>query len=98
MRTRCRAAITSASRALASRPCPLPAPRVEIDCAVRDREAEGRADSAFDQADLPAVGTHQLGHDGKPEPDAAGAGRALERFEQMRAGLLGESRPGVGDL
>src|SRR5262249_3812973 len=68
-----------------SRPCALAAAGVEIDRAVRDREAEGRADGAFDQADLAAVGAHQLGHDGKPEPDAAGAGRALEGFEQMRA-------------
>src|SRR5262245_65430307 len=75
-----------------SRPCPLPAPRIEIDRAVRDREAEGRADGAFDQADLAAVGAHQLGHNGKPEADAAGAGRALERFEQMRAGFFGKSR------
>src|SRR5260370_23051788 len=81
-----------------SRPCPLAAPRVEIDRAIRNRQAEGRADGAFDQADLAAVGAHQLGHDGEPEPDAAGAGRALEGFEQMRAGLLPESRAGVGDL
>src|SRR6516225_11925035 len=81
-----------------SRPRALAAPGVEIDRAIRDRQAEGRADGAFDQADLAAVGAHQLGHDGEPEPDAAGAGRALERFEQMRAGLLREPWPGVGDL
>src|SRR5262249_39245639 len=81
-----------------SRPRALAAAGVEIDRAVRDREAEGRADGAFDQADLAAVGAHQLGHDGKPEPDAAGAGRALEGFEQMRARLLREPGAAVGDL
>jgi hypothetical protein len=56
-----------------SRPRPLAAPGVELHRPVRDGEAEGRADSALDQADLAAMGAHQLGHDGEAEPDAAGA-------------------------
>src|SRR6058998_1763000 len=59
-----------------SRPRALAAVRVEIDRAVRDREAEGRADGAFDQANFAAVGAHQFGDDGEPEPYTAGAGRA----------------------
>src|SRR6266849_1064990 len=70
------------------RPRPLAAAAVELDRAVRDGEAEGRPDGAFDQANLAAMRAHQLGHDGKPEADAAGAGRALERLEQMRARAL----------
>src|SRR5919108_509094 len=86
------------TRRLPSGPCPLAAPRIEIHCAVGDREAEGRADGAFDQTDLAAVRAHQLGDDGEPEPDAAGASRALEGFEQMRAGFLGEPWTGIGNL
>ena len=56
-----------------SRPRPLATPGVELHRAVRDGEAEGRADGALDQADLAAVGPHQFGHDGEAEPDAAGA-------------------------
>src|SRR5258707_11527960 len=81
-----------------SRPRALIAVRVEIDRAVRDREAEGRPDGAFDEANLAAVRARQFGHDGKAEPDAAGAGRALERFEQMRARFLRKPGAGVGDL
>src|SRR5262249_14445259 len=80
-----------------SRACAL-APRVEIDRAVGNGDTEGRADGALDQADLAAVRTHQFGDDGKPEPDAAGTGRALEGFEQMFARLCREPRAGVGDL
>src|SRR5262245_47842324 len=72
-----------------SRPCALAAPGVEVDRPIRDGQAEGRPDGAVDQADFAAVGAHQLGHDGEPEPDAAGAGRALEGLEQMRARALG---------
>ena len=39
------------------------------------------------------MGAHQLGRDGEPEPGAAGAGRALERLEQMRARLVGQPGP-----
>ena len=53
--------------------------------AVGNSQAERRADGAFDQADLAAMGAHQFGGDGKAKPGAAGAGRALERLEQMRA-------------
>src|SRR5204862_1706994 len=91
-----RPAMTCGCRA--SRPRALAAPRVEIHRAVGDGQAEGRADGAFDQADLAAVRAHQLGDDREPEPDAAGAGRALERLEQMRAGFLRPSRTGIGDL
>src|SRR5262245_10345628 len=81
-----------------SRARALAAARVEIDRAVGDRNAERRADGAFDQTDLAPVRAHQFGDDGKSEPDAAGAGRALEGFEQMGAGLLREAGAGVGDL
>ena len=81
-----------------SRARALAAAGVELDRPVRDGEAEGRPDGALDQADLAAMGAHQLGHDGEPQPDAAGAGRALEGLEQMRAGALGEPRAGVGHL
>src|SRR5947209_5658354 len=72
---------SSTARVRPSRPRALAAVRVEIDRAVRNREAEGRADGAFDEANLTAVGAHQFGDDGEPEPNTAGAGRALERFE-----------------
>src|SRR5271166_5502082 len=74
------------------------APRGEFDGAVRDGEPEGRPDGAFHQADLAAVGAHQLGGDGETETGAAGAGRALEGLEQMLAGALRKPRAGVGDL
>src|SRR5207249_10586017 len=89
---------STTARVRPSRPRALTAVRVEIDRAVRDREPEGRADGAFDQANFAAVGAHQFGDDGEPEPNTAGAGRALERFEQMRAGFLRKSRAGVGHL
>src|SRR5262249_54825484 len=69
------------AEALTSRPGAPAAAGVEIDRTIRDRQAEGRADGAFDQADFAAVGAHELGHDGEPEPDAACAGRTLEGFE-----------------
>src|SRR5262249_38756112 len=81
-----------------SRPHPLAAAAVELDRAVGDDDAKGRADGAFDQADLAARGAHQLGDDGEPGPDAAGAGRALERLEQVRARPLAEPGAGVGHL
>ena len=74
-------------------PHPLAAPAVELDRAVRDGDAEGRADGALDQLDLAAMGAHQLGRDGEAEAGAAGAGRALERLEQVRARLLGQPGP-----
>jgi hypothetical protein len=71
------------------------APRRELDRAVGNGEPEGRPDGAFDEADLAAVGAHELGRNRKAEPGAAGAGRALERLERAstdcisRAGALG---------
>src|SRR5438874_9892297 len=79
-----------------SRPRALAAARVELDGAVRDGDLEGGADRALNQGNLAAMGAHQLGGDRQPKPGAAGAGRALERFEQMDARLLGNSRPGIG--
>src|SRR2546421_3506345 len=86
------------TRGYRSRPCPLTTPCVEIHRTVRDREPERRADGAFDQPDFAAMRAHQLGHDGEPEAHAAGAGRALEGLEQMRAGFLRQPRAGIGDL
>ena len=34
----------------------------------------------------------------RPKPGAAGAGRALERLEQVRARLFRHARPGIGDF
>ena len=50
-----------------SRPRPLAA-LIELDRAVGNGEAEGRPDGAVDQPDLAAVGAHQFGRDGEPEP------------------------------
>src|SRR4051794_39180710 len=47
------------------------APGAELDRAVRDDDAEGRADGAVDQADLAAMGADQLGCDRKAKPRAA---------------------------
>ncbi len=41
---------------------------------------------------------HELGGDRKPKPGAAGAGRTLERLEQMRARLFGKTGTGIGNL
>ena len=49
-------------------------------------------DGAVDEVDLAAVRAHELGGDGEAEAGAAGAGRALECFEQvLRARLSRES-------
>ena len=66
--------------------------------AIRNGEPQRRADRALDQTDFAAMRTHELGSDGKPEPGTAGAGRTLERLEQMRARLFGEAGAGVGNL
>src|SRR6266508_5917040 len=71
------------------------APRPQLDRAVGDADAEGRADRALDQLDLAAMGAHQLGRDGEAEPGAAGPGRALERLEQVAARLVGDAGPGI---
>src|SRR6185437_9022701 len=68
-------------------PLPRVAMGVELDRAIRNGEAEGRADGAVDKIDVAAMCAHQLGRDRETEAGAAGAGRALERFEQMLAGL-----------
>src|SRR5207248_5747350 len=82
----------------ASRPRPLAAAGAKLDGAVRDREPERRPDGALDQTDLAAVGAHELRRDREAEPGAARPGRALERLEEMRAGLLAQARAGIGDL
>src|SRR5262249_56917393 len=76
----------------------LASTRVGADRPIWNNEAEGGADGAVAQRDLSIMGTHQLGHDREAEPDAAGAGRTLERLEQVSARLLGQSRAGVRDL
>ena len=70
----------------------------KLDGAIRDRQAQGGADRALDQTDFAAVGTHQFGGDRQSKPGAAGAGRALERFEQMRACLVRKAWSGVGNF
>src|SRR5262249_33382396 len=80
------------------RPCPLAAARLQLDRAVGDGQAERRADRAFDQPDLAAMGARERGGHREAEPGAAGAGRALERLEQMRARLLGNAGAGVRHL
>ena len=66
--------------------------------AIRNRDPEGRADRAFHQMEIAAMGADQFGCDSQPEPGAAVAGRALERLEQMLAGLGGHARTGIRDL
>jgi len=51
--------------------------------AIGNGEPERRADGALDQADFAAMRVHEFGGDGEAETRAAGAGRALERLEQM---------------
>src|SRR5215470_2891461 len=70
-----------------SSPRALAAPRLQVDRLVGDGEPEGGAERAVDQVDLAAMGADQLGGDGEAEPGSAGAGRALERLEQMLARL-----------
>ena len=69
----------------------------KIDGAVGNGEPQRRADRAFDQADVAAMGAHELGGDGEAKPGAAGAGRALERLEQMRAAPSVEKPGPVSD-
>src|SRR5436853_4729883 len=90
--------MASADRAASLSPRALAAPGAEFDRAVRDDDAESRADGAVDQADLAAMGADQLGRDRKAEPGAAAACRALERLEQMCARSVVHTRPGVGYL
>src|SRR5258707_13537861 len=84
------------SRALP--PAALAPALAELGRPVRYGDAEARPDGAFDQADLAAMGAHELGRDREPKARAAGPGRALERLEQMRAGLLRHAGAGIGDL
>src|SRR5205085_5661536 len=52
---------------------PLFAHALQFHRAVRDGDAEGGADGAFDEMDVAAMGADQLGGDDKTEPAAAGA-------------------------
>ena len=61
-------------------------------------DPEGRADGAFHQMDVAAMGADQFGGDRKAQPAAAGPARGLECLEQMLAGLGGNAGAGVGDL
>src|SRR6516164_8261098 len=82
----------------ASRAGALVAAGLKLDRPVRNLDAEGGADGSVHQVDLAAMGAHQLGGDGEAEAGAAGAGRALERLEQMGPRAFGEARPGIGHL
>ena len=44
------------------------------------------------------MGEHKFFRDREAKPGSAGPRRSLECFEQMRARLLGNAGPGVGDL
>jgi hypothetical protein len=57
-------------RPLRSRP--LVANTEQLDGAIRNHNAERRADRSLDQMDLAVMGTHQFGRDRKPQPAAAG--------------------------
>src|SRR6202022_2335126 len=81
-----------------SRTRPLPAPRVERNRTIRNGDAEGRPDGAFNEASVAAMGANQLGGDRKAKACAARASGALERLEEMRAGTLRQPRPGIGDF
>jgi hypothetical protein len=53
-------------------PGPFIADAEQFHRAVRDRDPEGRADGAFDQMDIAAMGADQFGRDRKAQPAAAG--------------------------
>src|SRR5271156_4703615 len=76
--------------------CSGAAMRRKLDGAIGNGEPQGRADRALDEADIAAMRAHQFGGDGEAEAGAAGAGRALERLEQMLARLRRKARPGIG--
>src|SRR5215510_11927476 len=78
-----------------SRAGALVPPGPQLDGAVRNGHPEGRPDGALDQPDLAAMSAHQLGRDRQAKAGAAGAVRALERLEQMRARLRGKAGTGV---
>jgi len=68
----------------------------KLDGAVGNGQPQRGADSALDQPDVAAMGANELSGDGKAQAGTAGAGRALERFEQMGSRLFREARAGVG--
>src|SRR4030081_1481809 len=70
-------------------PRPLVAHAEQFHRPVGYRDPEGRADGAFDEIDLTAMGADQFGGDGEAQPTAAGPSRGLECLEQMFAGLCG---------
>src|SRR5207237_553174 len=57
---------------------------VRVGGAVRN-DVEGGADRALREADLAAMGAHQLGRAREADAGAAASRRALERLEQVRA-------------
>ena len=69
--------------------------RLQLHRAIRNRDPERRADSAFHEMDVAAVRTHQFRCDRKTEAAAARACRPLEGLEQMVARLLRNARAGV---
>ena len=66
--------------------------------AVRNDDAEGGAERAFQEPDLAAMRAHELGRDHEAEARAAAACRALKRLEQVRAGAFGQAGPCIGHL
>src|SRR6266849_10186318 len=79
-------------------PRPLVADAQEFHRPVRDGDPEGRANGAFHQMDVAAMGADQFGRNRESEPAAAGPACRLECLEQMLAGLGGYARAGVGNL
>src|SRR5579863_2404427 len=68
----------------------------KLDRAIGDGQPQRRSDGALDQADFAAMSANEFGGNGKPKTGAAGAGRALESFEQMGARLAGKTGAGIG--
>jgi len=71
---------------------------VEFDRTVRNGEAEGCADGAFDELDLAAVGANKLGGDDEAQARAAAARRSLKGLEQMLARTRRDAGAGVRHL
>src|SRR5260370_28069673 len=69
------------------RPCPLVAYAQQFHRPVRYCDPEGRADGAFHQMDVAAMGADQFGGDREPQPAAAGPACCLECLEPMIACL-----------
>ena len=60
-------------------------------------ETKRCSDGAVDEVDFAAMRAHKFGGDHQAKTGTTGPGSALERLEQMRPRLVGESRAGIGD-